>query len=116
MGGNKKIRLRFCDSMGLEGGDDGIKATDIAKIMDGHVMNGSEVSWNNFSNHLFLFLFQLSKGGLVPGSEGYNTNPTDNDRMHCVVLVINAMTVSTMDESVEKKIKDIREEADQRSK
>ena len=33
-----------------------------------------------------------------------------------MVLVMNAMTVSTMDESVEKKIKDIREEADQRSK
>ena len=59
---------------------------------------------------------QLSKGGPVPGSEGYNNNPTDNDRMHCVVLVMSTMTVSTMDESVEKKIKDIREEADQRSK
>ena len=52
----KKIRLRFCDSMGLEGGDDGIKATDIAKIMDGHVMNGSDVSQNNLCYHLLPFL------------------------------------------------------------
>ena len=61
-------------------------------------------------------MLQLSKGGLVPGSPGYNEHPTTSDKIHCMVLVMNATTVSTMDEEVQNKIKDIRNEADARRK
>ena len=59
---------------------------------------------------------QLSKGGLVPGSAGYNDHPTISDKIHCVVLVMNATTVTSMDDVVKDKIKDIRTEADARCK
>ena len=39
---NRKIRFKFCDSMGLEG-TDGLTSTDMAKIMDGYVENMAEV-------------------------------------------------------------------------
>ena len=39
----KNIRFRFCDSMGLEGGNSGLDASAMAKIMDGHVENLAEV-------------------------------------------------------------------------
>ena len=40
---NQPIRFRFCDSMGLEG-NSGLKAVDVAKIIDGHVQDGADVS------------------------------------------------------------------------
>ena len=40
---NKPIKFKFCDSMGLEGGDAGLKAADVAKSMDGHINDQAEV-------------------------------------------------------------------------
>ena len=40
---NQPIRFRFCDTMGLEG-NSGLKAMDVAKIIDGHVQDGADVS------------------------------------------------------------------------
>ena len=47
---------------------------------------------------------------------GYNAHPDDDDRIHCVAFVVNAATVSAMDDGIIKKIKDIRKEANGRSK
>jgi len=94
----QNIKFRFCDSMGLEGGTSGLKSTDMGKIMDGHVEN----------------LAELSGGSFLPGSPGYNSYPTDNDRVHCVVTVMNSETATSMDDEVVQKLKDIRKEADGR--
>jgi hypothetical protein len=47
---------------------------------------------------------------------GYNENPTEDDKIHCVAFVVSATTFSQMDDSVIKKITKIREEAQGRSK
>ena len=52
----------------------------------------------------------------MPGGVGYNMNPTEADRIHCVCFVISAEAVSLIDELVLKKFKDIRTEANGRSK
>ena len=38
-----RIKFKFCDSMGLEGNDVGLSATDVGKIMDGHAEEFAEV-------------------------------------------------------------------------
>ena len=40
----KKIKFRFCDSMGLEA-DRYLSAGDVARIMDGYVKNTAEVKF-----------------------------------------------------------------------
>ena len=62
-----------------------------------------------------MIFIQLA-GKLVPGHHSYIEHPTEKERIHCVVFVISAKTFSIMDEDVKKKLKDIREEADARSK
>jgi hypothetical protein len=51
---NEPIRFRFCDTMGLEGGDNGLRAVDVAKIMDGNVQDGTDV--RTFNNIKIIFL------------------------------------------------------------
>ena len=60
-------------------------------------------------------LFKL-KNGVQPNMPGYNAHPDDDDRIHCVAFVVNAAMVSAMDDGIIKKIKDIRKEANGRSK
>merc|ERR1712012_1313924 len=96
---NTPIKFKFCDSMGLEGGDVGLSAKDFGKIMDGHVEE----------------LAELTGRGLKPGDMGYNESPTDNDRIHCVCFVISASAVSVMDDEVLDKFNAIREEAKRRN-
>jgi len=95
---NKNIKFRFCDSMGLEGGNVGLDAKSMAKIMDGHVEN----------------LAELQEATFVRGGKGYREIPTESDRIHCVVFVINAEQVSAMEDGIVEKIKEIRKEADLR--
>merc|ERR1712004_148886 len=96
---NTPIKFKFCNSMGLEGGDAGLSAKDFGKIMDGHVEE----------------LAELTGRGLKPGDLGYNESPTDNDRIHCVCFVISASAVSVMDDAVLDKFTAIREEANRRN-
>ena len=39
----KPIKFKFCDSIALEQGDVGLSATDVAKMLDGHVEELAEV-------------------------------------------------------------------------
>jgi len=94
--------LRFCDSMGLEGEDSGLSVTDVAFIMEGHVKDRAE----------------LGKG-VTPAMEGYkgggyNPNPELKDKIHCVAFVIDAWSVSSLDDKLKAKIKQIRLEANKR--
>ena len=52
----------------------------------------------------------------MPGSPGYNENPTESDKIHCLIILMNAFKFAAMDPDVEKKIQDIRAEADARRK
>ena len=52
----------------------------------------------------------------MPGSSGYNEHPTENEKIHCLIILMDALTVTGMDKEVEKKIKAIREEANTRRK
>ena len=52
----------------------------------------------------------------MPGGVGYNMNPTEADRIHCVCFVVSAAAVSLMDEAILDKFKAIRTEANGRSK
>ena len=52
----------------------------------------------------------------MPGGVGYNKNPSEADRIHCVCFVVSALTVSLMDEEILDKFKAIRTEANGRSK
>merc|ERR1719392_545022 len=85
--------------MGLEGGAAGLSHTDVAKILDGYVRDLAELSGGNF----------------VPGSSGYNEHPTENERIHCLIILVDALTVTGMDKEVARKIKDIRSEANKRN-
>ena len=55
----------------------------------------------NFKNQLkilifFKTIFQLS-GRIHPGLSGYNSRPTDDDKMHCVAFIVDASTVAYFD-------------------
>ena len=61
-------------------------------------------------------MLQLSQGDIHAGDVGYNETPSDNDKMHCVALVIDAETVSglPMAGDIKEKIEEIRDEAEKR--
>jgi len=93
----KPIKFKFCDSMGLEG-EAGLTTDEVGKILDGNVENLAEL-----------------KNGIHFGMNGYNENPTDDDRIHCVAFVVSAVTVSIIDPLIIAKIKGIRNEANRRN-
>jgi len=84
--------------MGIEG-TRALSIPDFCKIMDGHVPDGQELGYTK---------------NLVPGGRGYIENPTDGDKIHCVVFVINAESFKVMDDNVERKLKELKGEADKR--
>jgi len=97
---NKPIRFRFCDTMGLSA-TSGLTPEDLGIIMDGHVASGTYLG---------------GKEGLVPGIKGYNEEPETEDKMHCVVLIVEATRVNFMDDKIIKMFNNIREQASRRSK
>jgi len=93
----KPINFKFCDTMGLEGGNNGLMADDVAKIMDGHVMHMADLSQ-----------------GVRPKMQGYNASPELGDKIHCVAFVVDGSSFDLFDESLMEKFKKIRWEANQR--
>ncbi|XP_026196903.1 interferon-induced protein 44-like [Anabas testudineus] len=85
----------FSDIMGL-GPDKGIPVRDIVLAMKGHVKEG--YTFNPES--------PLSEGDVF-----YNSNPGPNDKVHVLVCVVPANTVSQIRGSVVQKIREVRAEA-----
>jgi len=86
--GNKPIRFRFCDTMGLST-ESGLSPEDCGKIMDGHVRDGDDL-----------------REKLDSTSRAYK-----DDKMHCVVFLVDASRVSFMDDGMIEKFANIREQA-----
>ncbi|XP_016116548.1 interferon-induced protein 44-like, partial [Sinocyclocheilus grahami] len=91
--------FNFTDIAGMHSEDRGIKMDDIIKLLNGHINSGY-----NFNP-------------LKPITEEdpkYNKNPTLKDRIHCLVAVFPANTVSMMDDTnlpIIRQMSDVRKEA-----
>ncbi|XP_028997392.1 interferon-induced protein 44-like [Betta splendens] len=85
----------FDDIMGLST-DKGVIVDDIKLILHGHVKDNYKYN---------------PESKLSEGDEHFNKTPTDNDKVHVLVCVAAADTLSTMSDEVLRQIKEIREEA-----
>ncbi|KAM9703517.1 interferon-induced protein 44-like [Menidia menidia] len=85
----------FNDIMGLSE-QHGVLVEDIKLALKGHIKDG--------------YMFN-PESPLSEGDQSYNSYPTPNDRVHVLVCVIPADTLSIMSNKVVQKIRDIREEA-----
>ncbi|XP_066518262.1 interferon-induced protein 44-like [Hoplias malabaricus] len=87
----------FCDIMGLEPDEaGGIKIEDITAVLEGRIMDG--------------FTFNP----LVPitaENQKYNTNPHPCEKVHCLVSILPADSISRMSDKVIDKMKVIRQKA-----
>jgi len=88
---NKPLAFQFCDTMGLSA-TSGMEPADYGKIMDGLVQDGDDLR----------------------GELGTDFEILKEDKMHCVVFVVDASKISFMDEEITKKMAKIREEATDR--
>ncbi|XP_032366032.1 interferon-induced protein 44 isoform X1 [Etheostoma spectabile] len=85
----------FNDIMGL-GPTIGVQVKDVNLAMKGKVKEGYKFNPDS----------KLSKD-----NQFYNKGPTNNDKVHVLVCVINANTLSQLSENIVKKIREIRKEA-----
>ncbi|XP_039467447.1 interferon-induced protein 44-like [Oreochromis aureus] len=81
------------DIMGMEQNDSGVHVDDVKLALRGHVTEG----------YKFIPQQQLREGDL-----GYRSCPSLNDRVHVLVTVVPAGSVSLLSEEVVKKLRDIR--------
>ncbi|XP_034156229.2 interferon-induced protein 44-like [Pangasianodon hypophthalmus] len=96
-GKNSTLPFIFNDIMGLQDtGTPGIHSGDITNAMLGHVKE----------NYPFNPTCPLRDG-----DAGYISCPTLNDKVHCLVSVISAKTISNMHNAVIRSMKDVREKA-----
>jgi len=92
-GKNKKIPIKFWDTMGL---DDHLPTDNICKILDGLVKNGT-----------------LLEGNLDGGQT--RSDSETKHKMHCILFVVNATKLALLKGTQEMlKIKDIIQEANKR--
>ncbi|XP_063066393.1 interferon-induced protein 44-like [Engraulis encrasicolus] len=85
------------DMMGLvKGNSDGVQVNDIISALKGHLKN----------NHKF-----NPESPLSEGDPDYNSNPTLNERVHCLVSVVSMDTISRMDDDIITQMQAIREAA-----
>ncbi|KAL6481237.1 hypothetical protein MHYP_G00093170 [Metynnis hypsauchen] len=83
------------DVMGLEN-KDGIQTNDVISALLGHVKEG----------------YEFNPGTpLMEGNCNYVSNPSPDDKVHCLVTVVSANNISLMDQSVIDKMKTVRERA-----
>ncbi|XP_076140386.1 interferon-induced protein 44-like isoform X2 [Alosa pseudoharengus] len=88
----------FSDIMGLEKFDGGVHTDDIISILEGHIQE----------NYKFNSTSPLSKEDTI-----YNSSPTLDDKVHCLVSVLSANTIHLReeDDDLMKKMRDVREHA-----
>ncbi|XP_030261234.1 interferon-induced protein 44-like [Sparus aurata] len=94
-GGQSFYPFVFSDIMGLEIRD-GVLVDDVKLVLRGHMRDGYKFN-------------PASK--LSEDDPFYNKNPSTNDRVHVLVLVICANTVSVMRDEIVQKIQEIKREA-----
>ncbi|XP_026064657.1 interferon-induced protein 44 [Carassius auratus] len=91
--------FNFTDIAGMHEEDTGIHRDDIIKLLNGHISSG--YTFNPFKP-------------ITKEDPNYNKNPTLKDRIHCLVAVLPANTVSLMDETnlpIIRQMIDVRKEA-----
>eukprot|EP00066_Takifugu_rubripes_P008301 XP_003974397.1 PREDICTED: interferon-induced protein 44-like [Takifugu rubripes] len=93
--GRTFLNLALCDTMGLsEKKGAGLHSDDIVSIIQGHVRNG--------------YKFRPTSP-MTPETAKYVAAPTLNEKIHCVVYVMDASTVSDMSAALKKKLREIRQ-------
>ncbi|KAL1277111.1 hypothetical protein QQF64_023784 [Cirrhinus molitorella] len=93
--------FNFTDIAGMHKADGGIQVDDIKKLLNGHINSG--------------YNFNPLKS-ITEDDPKYNKDPTLKDRIHCLVAVLPANTVSLMDdkkidENIIRQMRKVREEA-----
>eukprot|EP00066_Takifugu_rubripes_P024106 XP_011613372.1 PREDICTED: interferon-induced protein 44-like [Takifugu rubripes] len=89
------LNLALCDAMGLsEENGAGLHSDDIVSIIQGHVPDGYQFS---------------PTSPMTPETAGYVAAPTPNKKIHCVVYVMDASTVSNVSADLKKKLGEIRQ-------
>ncbi|XP_036418102.1 interferon-induced protein 44-like [Colossoma macropomum] len=86
----------FSDIMGLETNKGGIDTGDIIRVLEGHILDGYKFN---------------PRGPISKDDKRYNPNPNLGDKIHCLVSIVPADTISRMDESVLDKMRAIRKTA-----
>ncbi|XP_060716956.1 interferon-induced protein 44-like [Tachysurus vachellii] len=89
--------LEIVDIMGIESSG-GIKPEDIKKAFKGHILD--RYTFNPVA-------------AITNDNPKYKKEPAFSDKVHCVVCILPADSVSRMDEDIFKKLKDVREHANQ---
>ncbi|XP_066517858.1 interferon-induced protein 44-like [Hoplias malabaricus] len=97
--GGGRFPFVFCDIMGLEPEESGgIHTEDITAILEGKIMDG--------------FIFN-PMAPITADSRKYNTNPHPCEKVHCLVSILPADSISRMSDKVIDKMKAIRMKAAQ---
>ncbi|XP_069004629.1 interferon-induced protein 44-like [Embiotoca jacksoni] len=90
----KFCSLVFNDIMGFEQNiDDGVRVEDIVQVLKGHVPEGYKF---------------LQSHPVTQNDPGYNSTPTLDDRVHVLISVFPANTISLISDEVVKKLRDVR--------
>uniref|UniRef100_A0A8C4T0J0 G domain-containing protein n=1 Tax=Erpetoichthys calabaricus TaxID=27687 RepID=A0A8C4T0J0_ERPCA len=95
--GGKRLPYVLCDTMGLEDSDydEGIRVEDIISVIKGHVPD----------------LYEFNpKAPITRNDKRYRENPSLADKVHCVVFVVEADTISLLGKNLLSKFKIIRNE------
>lgn len=90
----KSLSLILCDSMGLEEkSGTGLDVEDIQKILDGHVPDRYQFN---------------PTASIQPSASRYLSSPSLENKIHCVVFVLDACKVGILSEKMEEKLKQLR--------
>uniref|UniRef100_A0A8C4XD18 Interferon-induced protein 44-like n=1 Tax=Erpetoichthys calabaricus TaxID=27687 RepID=A0A8C4XD18_ERPCA len=95
--GGRKLPFILCDTMGLEGdsSEKGIHVEDIISVINGHVPDMYEFN---------------PKAQITSNDKRYREKPRLADKVHCVVFVAEANTITLLRQNLLKKFKLIRAE------
>ncbi|KAL7823086.1 hypothetical protein AOLI_G00330730 [Acnodon oligacanthus] len=85
------------DVMGLED-KDGLQTEDVFSALLGHVKEGYEFN---------------PVAPLIEGDCNYVSNPSPDDKVHCLVTVVSANNISLLDQSIIDRMKTVRERANE---